>query len=276
MIELLFEFCHLNLLMVNPFIFILGTAVGSFLNVLIDRLPNEKKITGRSKCDHCRHKLAWYDLVPVLSFFLLEGKCRYCGKKLSLQYPLVEVLTGLMFVIILNFNPPTGGQISNYFLPVAYFGIISSLIVIFFADLKYQIIPDSMQMVFFVFSFFFHLISNFNPPTGGQISNFLISGLVVMLPILLLWLVTRGRGMGFGDVKLAFTIGFLLGIKAGFLALYFGFIIGAIASLFLIILKKKQLKSKIAFGPFLVLGILIMIFFQKQVFEIIKKIYGLS
>ena len=96
-----------------------------------------------------------------------------------------------------------------------------------------------------------------------------------MLPILFLWLVTAGRGMGFGDVKLSFTIGFLLGAKAGFLALYFAFVIGGIIGLILLLLKKKKLKSKIAFGPFLVLGVLIMLFWQKEVFQLINKIYGI-
>jgi len=286
--------------MINFFLFLFGTAVGSFLNVLIDRLPKEQKITGRSRCDHCRRALAWYDLVPVLSFFMLRGRCRYCRKKISWQYPLVEILTGGMFILIFNFKfsplRPLGfeGQaIFNYQFPnvwslinwdlfdywllvIGYLGIISCLIVIFFSDWKYQIIPDSLQVAFFVFSFFLHLVSNFEfvSDFGLRISNFLISGLIVMAPILLLWLVTRGKGMGFGDVKLAFNIGFLLGAKAGFLALYFGFVVGAVVGLVLILLKKKKLKSKIAFGPFLAIGIIVLLFFQQEIYQIINKIYG--
>ncbi len=95
-----------------------------------------------------------------------------------------------------------------------------------------------------------------------------------MLLILFLHLVTKGKGMGFGDVKLSFTIGFLLGWRAGFLALYFAFVIGALVGLFLIVLKKKKLRSKIAFGPFLVVGVIIMMFYQDEILKIIQKIYG--
>lgn len=253
--------------MIYVFIFLLGAAVGSFLNVLIDRLPKGQSITGRSHCDYCRHQLSGADLIPIVSFFLLKGRCRYCRKKLSWQYPLVETITGILFVLIFNFK----FQILNYFLLVTYFGIISCLIVIFFADLKYQIIPDSLQVAVFIFSIIYHLASRI---PISQFLNFLISGFIVTLPILFLWLITRGRGMGFGDVKLAFNIGFLLGIKAGFLALYFGFIIGAVVGLFLIFLGKKKLKSKIAFGPFLVLGMVVMMFWQKEIFQLINKIYG--
>jgi leader peptidase (prepilin peptidase)/N-methyltransferase len=275
--------------MIYLFLFILGLSVGSFLNVLIDRLPLGKKITGRSYCDHCRHQLAWHDLIPIISFFLLRAKCRYCGKKISWQYPLVETITGVIFILIFNFQFSVFNEFSisqfsmnwsfshwdlivNWILKI---GILSCLIVIFFSDLKYQIIPDSMQVVLFIFALIYHIVMTQITPTRCNLACYGGSGIVVMLPILFLWLVTRGRGMGFGDVKLAFNIGFLLGIKGGLLAIYFGFITGGIIGIILLLARKKKLKSKIAFGPFLVLGILIMMFWQKQVFEIINKIYGL-
>lgn len=246
------------------FLFIFGASVGSFLNVLIDRLPKGELISGRSYCDCCRHKLSWSDLIPVVSFFLLKGKCRYCGKNISWQYPSVEILTGIIFILLWSFStiiyPTIVGKI-------IILGLVSCLIVIFFSDLKYQIIPDAIQVALFLFSLLLKL--------GGIFQlHFFTAGLVVMLPILFLYLVTRGRGMGFGDVKLSFTMGFLLGIKAGLLALYFGFVMGGIVGLILLWLKKKKLKSKIAFGPFLVLGILIMLFWEKEIFQLVSKIYG--
>ena len=258
------------------FLFILGASVGSFLNVLIDRLPQEKSINGRSICDHCHHQLAWYDLIPIVSFFLLGGKCRYCNKKISWYYPLVEFLTGASFVFIFLKDGP-------FFERSVLLMIISCLIVIFFSDLKYQIIPDSIQIAFFIFSLLFKLTEILGKGCVNisffhcfiiPLLHFFIAGVVVMLPIFFLWLTTNGRGMGFGDVKLAFNIGFFLGIKAGFLTLYFAFVIGGIVGLILIFLGRKKLKSKIAFGPFLVVGMLIMLFFKKEVFEIIDKIYG--
>lgn len=156
-------------------------------------------------------------------------------------------------------------QISNFkFLVIM--GIVCCLIVIFFADLKYQIIPDSIQIALLIFV----LIFNFQ----FQILNYFSSGITVMLPILVIYLATKGKGMGFGDVKLAFIMGVLLGLKGGLMALYIAFITGAIYGLTLIILKKKKLKSKIAFGPFLVIGTVIVLFWAKDMFIIINKLYS--
>lgn len=269
------------------FIFFLGVSVGSFLNVLIDRLALEEKITGRSRCDYCRRKLSLFDLIPIVSFFLLRGKCRYCGKKISWQYPLVEMITGISFFLITKFQTlPQSGiplwgtnskllgswllsnwNLFGYWLLVI--GIFSCLIVIFFQDLKYQIISDWLQVFFFIFVLFYQIITNQITPL-----RWFFDGLVVMLPIFFLHIITQGRGMGFGDVKLSFTIGFLLGIKGGLMALYLAFILGGIVGILLILFGRKKLKSKIAFGPFLVLGIVIMFFWEKEVFQLMSGIYG--
>lgn len=283
------------------FFFILGTAVGSFLNVLIDRLPRGEKITGRSHCDYCHHPLSWFDLIPVVGFALLKGRCRYCGKKISWRYPLVEVLTGVSFLLITKFPPPAGGPNSKQFLIpnfqfsidwllanwvlfgywLSVVGVLSSLIVVFFSDLKYQIIPDTIQIILLLFVLLYRIIAPHFTPTRcnwdcsiAWLFNYFIAGLLVMLPILFLWFITRGRGMGLGDVKLSFTIGVLFGVKAGLLALYFGFVFGGIIGLILVLMRKKNLKSKIAFGPFLVLGVLIMLFWQETIFQLVGKIYG--
>jgi len=261
-------------ILLNIVIFILGVSVGSFLNVLIDRLPKGEAITGRSQCDFCRKKLRWYDLIPVLSFILLKGKCRYCKKKLSSQYPLVELLTGISFMLISNFK----FQISNQFQIfnfqslnlIVLWGVVSCLIVIFFSDLKYHLISDYVLLAFSVFSFFYHFSNNI---TIQQYSNLFISGLIVALPIFLIYYLSRERAMGLGDVYLSAIIGFLLGWKTGFLALYIAFVTGAIFGLILILLRKKKLKSRIPFGPFLVIGTVIMLFFQDKVWLLISNIY---
>ena len=244
------------------FLAFLGASIGSFLGVLIDRLPKEKSITGRSRCDFCHHHLAWNDLIPIISFLSLNGRCRYCRKKLSFFYPLIEVLTAVMFVSIITIPGST----------IAWLGIVSSLIVIFFTDFKYQIIPDSIQLSLLVFA---HLLKITQGITFATLLPCYLAALIVTLPILVLYLATRSRGMGFGDVKLAFTMGFLLGVKGGLLAIYFGFILGAVVGLVLILLKKKGIKSKIAFGPFLVAGTLTIIYWQKEIFAFVKKIYGI-
>lgn len=216
---------------------LLGLAVGSFLNVLIDRLPRGKNvITGRSVCDHCGRTLRWFELVPLLSFFLQGGRCRRCHAKLSWQYPIVELATAVAFAMGVS--------------PLLF----SSLLVIFVADLKYQIIPDSMIAVGVI---------------GVILQNhpFWITAFGCALFFLLLHLVTRGKGMGFGDVKLGFLMGLLLGFPNVVVAGYAAFLTGAVVGVILILVGRKRLKSKIAFGPFLVVGTTIALLWGSQLIE---------
>lgn len=245
------------------FLFILGLSVGSFLNVLIDRLPKGETLFGRSYCDHCKKKIHGIDLVPVFSYLALSGKCRFCGKKISLQYPAIEILTGFAFVFTFLYLP--ANEIS---VKLLYLGIISLFLVIFFADWKYQLIPDEIQIALLFFIVILKIVAN------TLSVETVAAALFVALPIFLLYQATGTRGMGFGDVKLAALLGFLLGLADGLIAIYFGFLIGSVFGLVLIFLKKKTLKSKIAFGPFLLLGGLVMIFFGSQVRQIFNLLFG--
>lgn len=218
------------------FVGLFGLAVGSFLNVLIDRLPRGRNvITGRSTCDYCGKTLRWFELIPLISFLVQHGRCRRCHKKLSWQYPIIELITAAGFI---------------FFTP-SYWIIFSSLLVIFVADLKYQIIPDSMIVVGVI-----GVIG-----AMGVIGGNVVAGVGASAFFLLLWLVTHGKGMGLGDVKLAFLMGLLLGFPNIIIASYLAFLTGAGAGVILILLGKKKLKEKIAFGPFLVAGTVIAYFF---------------
>lgn len=261
---------------------ILGLFLGSFLNVLIDRLPREESIFGRSHCDTCKHKLSWYDLIPVMSFLQVKGKCRYCRTKFSFFYPFIEIFTATVFFwvgyYVLYIN---GIRSFDIFVPVPYSVLIqlfsylfflSTIIVILFADIKYHIIPDSMQVCFFLSTVLFQTIQGFTWPNFMQA---VIAGVIIMLPILILFLGTKGKGMGFGDVKLAFNMGFLLGIWLGLIALYIAFVIGGIVGLIMLILRKKKAKSHIAFGPYLLLGTLISFFYSQQVVLLFRSFIGI-
>ncbi len=248
-----------------PFLFIIGTVFGSFFGVLSDRLPKEKTILGRSYCDYCKKTLQGRDMIPILSYFLLQGKTRCCKKKLSFFYPSVEFITGIAFVLTWFFLGQTPGE------KIIYVGIVSALIVIFFADAKYQIIPDSMQVLLILFGIFLKLTLGL--PGVIFIIYSLIDGLIILAPILFLFLITRGRGMGFGDVKLAFVMGFLLGWQGGLVALYVAFITGSITGIMLMIKGKKKFKSKIAFGPFLIVGTLSMLFFHENIFYFLSRFF---
>jgi len=264
-------------LILGLFIFFFGVSIGSFLNVLIDRLPQERKITGRSVCDYCQHQLAWYDLIPIFSFFLLKGHCRYCRKKLSFQYPLVEILTGLMFIFVFLTYVKNIQEISlwqNWLVVLSLWGIVSCFIVIFFSDVKYHLISDYILLALFGFSFFLKLFYH-STEIIKQFQIDIFSSLIVAFPIWLIYFLSKEKAMGLGDVYLAAILGFLLDWQKGFLALYISFVLGGITGLFLILFGRKKLKSKIAFGPFLVVGAFLMLFFGEGILRIFLRIYGL-
>lgn len=224
------------------FLFILGLLVGSFANVLIDRLPNgENVFVGRSHCDYCKKQLRWFELIPVVSFLLQGGRCRRCHKKFSIQYPIIELVTASAFVFLLPYS-------------AAYYVLYIALLVIFVADLKYQIIPDSMIIVGIFCTFWTGM--NLIPAIGSFVF------------FLVLWLITKKKGIGFGDVKLAFFMGLLLGFPGVVIAFYVAFLTGAVVGVILILGKKKHLKSAIAFGPFLVLGTVVVLVWQPQLISL--------
>ncbi|MBI5126870.1 prepilin peptidase [Candidatus Roizmanbacteria bacterium] len=251
--------------MTTLFLFILGSAVGSFLNVLIDRLPHEESITGRSHCDYCKKKIAWYDLIPIISFFVLRGRARCCNKKLSIQYPSVELLTGIVFAVIFIEFSIFNFQFSRLLI---LFGIASCLIVIFFSDLKYHLISDYILIALSIFS----ILYNFQ--SIPRLPFLIASAIIVSGPIYIIYNLSKERAMGLGDVYLSAIMGFLLGWKYGYIALYIAFVTGAIFGIFLMILNKKKLKSKIAFGPFIVFGLLVMLFFGEKILSLITLLYS--
>lgn len=272
---------------IDGLVFILGASIGSFLNVLIDRLPNNEGINGRSHCDFCKKKIAWYDLFPIVSFFILGGRTRCCKKKMSFQYPLVETITGLSFLLITNCQIPitkqssiTNFQFQNVWLFnnwllfdhwLSVIGIFSCLIVIFVSDLKYHLISDYILLALFIFSIVYHIVSN---NLISLFPYFFISLFIIAFPIWLIYYLSKERAMGLGDVYLAGIIGFLLGWKSGFLALYIAFVTGAVVGVLLMLLQRKKIKSRIAFGPFLALGTVVMLLYGEKVLEMIRKIYG--
>ncbi|MDO8663699.1 MAG: prepilin peptidase [Candidatus Wildermuthbacteria bacterium] len=253
------------------FIFFFGLAVGSFLNCVIYRLEEGKSfLKGRSYCPHCKHNLSWQDLVPVLSFLILRGKCRYCRGKISVQYPLVEIATGLLFVSAFWISPqplsrgwatqPIGnGLWSDFGLWIL---ISSFLIIIFVYDLKHYIIPDRVIYPAILVSGIWYPVSGifFDSYTEYDILNTIYSAVGAALFFLIIVLVSRGKWMGVGDIKLAFLMGLILGWPNILVALFLAFSIGAIVGISLIILKKKGLKSEVPFGPFLVAGTFLALF----------------
>jgi len=242
------------------FVFVLGAVVGSFLNVVILRLNTGQSIvSGRSKCFSCAKKLRWYELLPVISFIFLRGKCSACKTKISWQYSLVETITGIIFVLLFQ-------QSQNIFSFGFFILTFSFLIIIAVYDYRHQIIPNLFVWIFNGLAFIgLFRTSDF----GFRIFNWnnLLSGFILFAFFALLWGVSKGRWMGFGDAKLALGIGWLLGMTKGIAAITLAFWIGAIAGVLLIYLNKSKygLKSSIAFGPFMVLGTAISFFWGEKI-----------
>lgn len=242
--------------LIYPFLFVLGCVIGSFLNVLADRLPEGKWPTGRSMCDGCRRVLGPLELVPMLSWLVQKGKSACCRKSLSVWYPVAEVMTGLVFMLL----PLVVGGRSLYEVVLIYV-LMSSFLVIFFADVKYHIIPDMMTVVVTVVAFL--LMGLQNVPAGLALAG---------LFYLLYW-VTREKGLGFGDVKFAFPMGLLLGFYDSLIAVYIACVLGGVVGLFMVLGRQRKLKSMIAFGPFLVLGTVVMLFFSDRVWSFVRGLF---
>lgn len=262
-------------------IFIFGAAIGSFLGVIVDRLRSNEPIwKGRSHCDHCRHTLSIGDLIPLISFFLLGGKCRYCHKKLPWFYPLIELCTGITYVAIglavFHFSSYLFSQLYYQLLYLYYLTLVGALLVIFFTDLRDGIIPFKAVGFAFIVAAIWEFLLPGLPFTPLEIQllglhtdffTLFFSALGTGGFFLCIFLVTKGKGMGFGDVVYAFLMGFLLGFPLILVGLYIAFVTGAIVSLLLIALKKRKFRGgTIPFGPFLVFGTILCLLWGNAFF----------
>lgn len=269
-------------------VFLFGLIIGSFLNAVIWRLQvGESALHGRSYCPHCRHQLHWKDLVPLFSFVYLRGKCRYCKNPISGQYPVVELITALVFLLIFHIQFFAFGQVVAGTEPVFQWlefafllFVASALIVIFVYDLKHYLIPDVVlfptigvvagyRVLEFLnigaWSFNSIFTLGFEFWDFGHLLGFLFAALVASGFFLFIFLISKGAWMGFGDVKLAVLMGLILGFPYILVALFIAFLTGAIIGVALMSLQKKGLKSEIPFGPFLIIGTFIALFWGEAI-----------
>lgn len=243
--------------------FILGLAVGSFLNCLIYRLPRRQKIAGRSRCPYCHQKIAWYDNFPLISFLLLKGRCRTCSRPISWRYPLVEFITATGFVFLVYFFsfPPAPSPLSSYInwlgvLALPFFLIIfSGLVVIFTTDLLYQSLPP--QVIYFLTLVTFILLLASPPP---QLFLHLFAATLAASFLAAIYFFTLGQGLGWGDIKLVFSLGLFLGWPAAITGVFLAFLTGAFVGIILILTGKARMKTAVPFAPFLILGTTIATF----------------
>jgi prepilin signal peptidase PulO-like enzyme (type II secretory pathway) len=248
------------------FAFIFGVIVGSFLNVVVLRFNSGTTLGGRSMCMSCGRTLTWPELIPIFSFMAQKGRCRNCHSKISWQYPLVEAATGILFTLIVWAFPPTSAAKGLLTLILLVLCAISVVITVY--DIKHKIIPDHFSYVFSalaVVSLFFGGQSLIHMPGWSAI----LAGPILALPFALIWLVSKGTWMGLGDAKLVLGIGWLLGLSRGANALILAFWVAAAVSLawIWIVRRKFTPRLEISFGPYLLIGMYIVLLFGVQVID---------
>lgn len=285
------------------FLFVLGLLVGSFINVITLRyepeqnLLSRKIIGGRSRCPNCLKKLSWYELIPLVSFFVQKGKCRSCGIGLSWQYPMVEVITGLVFFAIpwsLN-NPLIINNLHNYQFLVSLIWILifSLFVILFIIDLRHSIIPNQVNLSLGVLGLLLTAINGYYNKFGLLNGSFMgpyaaifdlrdniwinhlfaaFCGLFVFGALIF---ISRGRAMGWGDFKLIIVLGLIFGWPDILMIMFLSFLIGAAVSLVFLIRKKKTMKDAIPFGPFLVIGSALTFFLGYQIIQGYFSLFGL-
>lgn len=292
-------------------LFLFGIAIGSFLNVVIFRYDPDKKlfsgIGGRSHCMSCKKQLRWFELLPLFSFLFQLGRCRSCKTRLSFQYPLVELLTGLIFVAVPYVLTPINGA-APYLEIGLWLLVFLTLLILSVIDLRLYIIPDGLNISLGILALanlaLLYTHSNFGSLgdkiyhtllgathtgfvgsflgghamlfffTNSPLVNSIAGALFGLMFFGGIYVLTRGRGMGFGDVKLALPAGFLLGLPDMILATILAFVIGAIIGLGLMVTRKKTMKQMIPFGPFIALGVTLVFFFGYDIVDAYFKFFS--
>jgi len=254
--------------------FLLGLIVGSFLNVVIARLYTAETILGRSHCPHCQAKIRWYDNIPLFSFVVLGMRCRDCGEKISWQYPLVELSTGILFALTSYYFLEVDNTQS--WLEVFYYLIVFSLLIIIFVyDFKYMEIPMIAVWLGTGATIVYYLLydwMNFSSSLGIMSLNIfsgMLAGAAAFLFFFLLSAGSKEKWMGMGDSYVALLVGLITKWPLIFAALIAAFTLGAIFGIILIVTGKKTMKSQVPFAPFLALGALLVIFIP-QIFPAVK------
>lgn len=278
-------------------IFIAGTFIGSFLKVVADRVSTGRKFfKGRSKCEDCDNKLKVKDLIPVYSFIKSKGKCSYCSEKLSILYPISEVTTGLVLAGIAFYISVFSAPNPFIWVTFAYLAFVACIyIIILFADIKYKIIPNKVVIPAIIIVFTLLLVrfvlvgySFYKQLAADEFGRYLLQvgywhsqmlGILKMLGYTVLssiglglffWLlivITKGKGMGGGDVKLAVLIGLFNSFPLNIVGVILAFVSGALYSGVMMIAGKKTMKDAIPFGPFLILGSVLAFVFGQQIFD---------
>lgn len=249
---------------VLAFVFVLGLVVGSFLNVVLARLhTGESIVCGRSHCPRCQTTLAYRDLIPVVSYLWLKGRCRTCQQPIDTQYPVVELMVGVCFALeylrlFVGWHVPPVALLHPVLFFVRDMGCFCALLVIFVYDLRHTLILDRVTLPVMGFVFFMNLW------LGMPWHTLLLGALVVGGCFLFQFLISKGTWVGGGDVRLGVLMGLILGFPLSVVALFLAYVLGAVVAVYILIKRKKGLRSEMAFGPFLALATMLVLVFGEQ------------
>ncbi len=269
-------------LYVSVMVFVFGLLIGSFLNVVLYRMHTGKSLNGSSHCLSCNHRLKWSELVPVISYFFLRGRCSNCRAHIPSRYAVVELLTAGLFVLAWT-------AFDTLLLQLLAFGIVSLLVLIVLYDIRHTIIPDELTIVLTVMSLLFIAHEYFIIGDQNAWLYRISAAVGVTAFFFLLWGVSKGTWMGFGDVKLVFPLALIVGVAGAFTLVVLAFWIGAVISVCFMVLGKLTkrysrvvpgvlrqritLKSEVPFAPFLALSFLLVYLCKLNVFTFFT--YGL-
>ena len=247
-----FDYFHITIL------FIAGVILGSFLNVVIYRIPKSQSLyKPASNCPHCSHKIKWYENIPVISYIILLGKCSNCKKSISLQYPVIEILNGILLIAVVYFSANIPELILYSLLSMTFF----CLVVI---DFQNYILPDILIIVGFVLAIiYFGYTEKFDSLIRLYYAILAGSGLFVLR--LITTKIYKKETFGLGDVKLSFLIGYMVGGWDAFVAIFFGFVLAAFIFGFLIISRLQKRDAYLPFGPYLIFGMIVYIMYGDEI-----------
>lgn len=239
-------------------LFVMGTIAGSFLSMIVYRIPfGLSLILPGSFCDKCCIALKWYEKVPIVSYIVTLGRCKFCGSRQSIFYPLLEIFMGFMFILTFDYTQ----NIIHFIYLVSTLTILIGICII---DIKHFIIPDKLLIVAAILSIIYYIYAVKMGIFMYLLSSLMIFGILFLIRIGSKYIYKK-EAFGFGDVKLGTLLGFILGWKAALLAIFFGFVIAGFTILILAIFRKIKRKSYIPFGPFLIVGTVTYLFFGKLI-----------
>lgn len=242
-----------------------GLAIGSFVNVVIARVPSGRSLTGRSACPHCGHTLAWYDLIPLVSFIWLRRRCRYCQRSISWQYFFVELYAGLVFP--LSYRLLAGAGLSNWLYALFFLMLFLTLFAI---DLEHQLLPNGLivagLIVAIAYATWFRLWS----------ADRLLAAALLFLFFFLLWYFSHGTWLGLGDAKLALLVGLIFGLNGGIIVIYTAITLGAFLGLLLLLFRRAGLKTRLPLGSFITLTASLYLLWGNAIIKLDIPVYILK